>query len=105
MLRTDQTRPPNRFRLAALTLALLFAGCVTTPPHLPPPPPPSDTSQIPEPVPRPEPRSAHGNPPFYDALGKRYFVMANAVGYVERGVASWYGPGFHAANTSNGEKY
>jgi len=105
MLQTDQTRRPNRFRLAALTLVLLFAGCVTTPPHRAPPPPPSDTSQIPEPVPQPEPRSAHGNPPFYDALGKRYFVMANAVGYVERGVASWYGPGFHAANTSNGEKY
>jgi rare lipoprotein A len=38
-------------------------------------------------------------------MRKRYFVMATASGYVERGVASWYGPGFHAANTSNGEPY
>jgi rare lipoprotein A len=27
------------------------------------------------------------------------------VGYVERGVASWYGPGFHGNKTSNGERY
>lgn len=38
-------------------------------------------------------------------LGKRYFVMPDSAGYVERGIASWYGPGFHAALTSNGERY
>lgn len=27
------------------------------------------------------------------------------VGYVERGVASWYGPGFHGRKTANGETY
>ncbi len=27
------------------------------------------------------------------------------VGYVERGVASWYGPGFHGRKTANGEIY
>jgi rare lipoprotein A len=27
------------------------------------------------------------------------------VGYVERGVASWYGPGFHGNRTANGERY
>jgi len=27
------------------------------------------------------------------------------IGYVERGVASWYGPGFHGSKTSNGERY
>ncbi len=27
------------------------------------------------------------------------------VGYVERGVASWYGPGFHGNKTANGEQY
>ena len=27
------------------------------------------------------------------------------IGYVERGVASWYGPGFHGNNTANGERY
>jgi rare lipoprotein A len=56
-------------------------------------------------VPRIEPRSAHGNPPFYDVLGQRYFVLASAEGYLERGVASWYGPTFHGGSTSSGEPY
>jgi rare lipoprotein A len=90
--------------------ALAIAGCVSSPPpKVPPttplPPPPVDVAKIPDPVPKAEPRSARGNPPFYEVLGKRYFVMPTAAGYVERGVASWYGPGFHAALTSNGEKY
>jgi rare lipoprotein A len=93
---------------AALSLALVLAGCVSAPPRpapSTPSAPPPDVSKIPEPTPRPEPRSARGNPPFYEVLGKRYFVLATAEGYLERGVASWYGPGFHAANTSNGERY
>lgn len=27
------------------------------------------------------------------------------VGYTERGIASWYGPGFHGNKTANGERY
>lgn len=27
------------------------------------------------------------------------------VGFIERGVASWYGPGFHGNKTANGERY
>ena len=27
------------------------------------------------------------------------------VGFVERGMASWYGPGFHGKKTANGERY
>jgi rare lipoprotein A len=95
----------TQLRLAAVVLMTLIAGCASHPSQRPLPPPPADISKIPDAVPRIEPRSAKGNPPFYEALGKRYFVMATAAGYVERGVASWYGPGFHAANTSNGEKY
>jgi rare lipoprotein A len=60
---------------------------------------------VPDVVPRSEPRSRSGNPPFYDVLGKRYFVLSSNVGYVERGVASWYGPGFHKVRTSTGETY
>jgi rare lipoprotein A len=32
-------------------------------------------------------------------------VLASAEGYLERGVASWYGPTFHGGNTSSGEAY
>jgi rare lipoprotein A len=46
-----------------------------------------------------------GNPPFYDVLGKRYFVLPSAEGFVERGIASWYGPGFHKERTSTGDPY
>ncbi|MGH8210233.1 MAG: septal ring lytic transglycosylase RlpA family protein, partial [Steroidobacteraceae bacterium] len=69
------------------------------------PPSPANIESIPDAVPRPEPRSAHGNPPFYDVMGKRYFVLGASDGYVERGVASWYGPTFHGVNTSSGERY
>ncbi len=67
--------------------------------------PAGDIAAIPDPIPRAEPRSKRGNPPFYTVLGRRYFVLDKAEGYHERGVASWYGPGFHASTTSNGERY
>jgi len=96
-------------RAAKLTLlALLLAGCSSTPyktPPVPELPPPGDIDAIPEPIPKAEPRSARGNPPFYTVLGRRYFVLETSQGYLERGVASWYGPGFHASTTSNGERY
>ena len=76
------------------------------PASIPPLPlPPTDISVIPDAVPKPEPRSAHGNPPFYSVLGSRYVVLGTAAGYMERGVASWYGPTFHGEHTSSGEFY
>ena len=105
--------PRGVLRPGATVLCLLLAACATVahrprpvpPPPPPPGPPPGGVESIPDAVPRLEPRSAHGNPPFYDVLGKRYFVLAAADGYVERGVASWYGPTFHGGNTSSGEPY
>ena len=69
------------------------------------PQPPPDVLAIPDAVPRAEPRGTRGNPPFYEVFGKRYHVMARSEGWVERGTASWYGPGFHSASTSSGEPY
>jgi rare lipoprotein A len=60
---------------------------------------------VPDALPRIEPRSRYGNPPFYEVFGKRYYVLSSSVGYWERGVASWYGPGFHRERTSTGEPY
>ncbi len=99
----------------ALGVALGLAACSSTPPQpsvaIPPaspaptaaPPPIVDS--VPDAVPRAEPRSRNGNPPFYEVFGKRYFVLSSSVGYRERGVASWYGPGFHQVRTSTGEAY
>lgn len=101
----------ERLVWVCLTAGLL-CGCsvVTRKPEPPPapeivPPPPATVESVPDAIPRREPRSAHGNPPFYNVLGKHYVVLATADGYLERGVASWYGPTFHGESTSNGEKY
>ncbi len=69
------------------------------------PPPPADLASIPDAVPRIEPRSRSGNPVSYVVFGQRYYLQPSADGHVERGTASWYGPGFHAARTSSGEPY
>ncbi len=90
----------------AAAAGVWLAACASTPRHgttHPTPPPPS--ANVPDAVPRAEPRSAHGNPPFYEVNGQRYVVLASADNYVERGVASWYGPDFHGHNTSSGERY
>ena len=55
--------------------------------------------------PAPQRRSARGNPPFYDVLGKRYHVLPTSAGYAQRGIASWYGRDFHGLATSSGETY
>ena len=36
---------------------------------------------------------------------KPVYFPGYPVGYVERGTASWYGPGFHGNKTANGERY
>jgi rare lipoprotein A len=100
---------------ALLTLAMVvgLAGCFSAPrrtepaPSSPAPPvlsvPPA--ASVPDAIPHMEPRARYGNPPFYDVFGKRYYVLSSSVGYWERGVASWYGPGFHKEKTSTGEPY
>jgi rare lipoprotein A len=97
--------PPIALAAAGLT------GCFSTPretPRTPPAPaaqPPAAAQAMPDAVPRAEPRSRYGNPAFYEVFGKRYYVLASSANYVERGVASWYGPGFHKERTSTGEPY
>ena len=63
-----------------------------------------DVSKIPDAIPKQEPRAATGNKA-YTALGVRYTPMADARGYRERGVASWYGKKFHGRPTSSREPY
>jgi rare lipoprotein A len=41
----------------------------------------------------------------YVVLGQKYKVWRDVDSYYEEGTASWYGPGFHGQNTSNGEPY
>ena len=64
-----------------------------------------DIASLPEPVPRPEPRARYGNHSPYTVLGRSYRVLDDARGYVERGIASWYGTKFHGRATSTLEPY
>jgi rare lipoprotein A len=66
---------------------------------------PPDVSDVPDAVPRAEPLSNYGNPESYVVNGKRYFTLKSAKGFVERGIASWYGRKFHGRRTSSGETY
>ena len=115
-------RYSHRGSLAVALASALLGACGSVPqrpspatpsatvPAAPPkaaavPPPPPDLASIPDAVPRVEPRSRYGNPASYVVFGQRYVLRPSAEGYVERGTASWYGPGFHAARTSSGEPY
>lgn len=60
---------------------------------------------IPEPVVTDEPRSPVGNRSPYTVLGKVYHVLDRPDGYVEQGIASYYGTKFHGRRTSNQEVY
>ena len=41
----------------------------------------------------------------YTVRGKTYYPLKSAHGFVEEGVASWYGPGFHGKKTASGERF
>ncbi len=105
-------------RLTGALLVLLLVACAQSPRRASPAHPAApaapttvlprnapDIDQIPDAVPRDEPRSPFGNPSSYSVGGHRYEVLASANGYVERGVASWYGTEFHGLRTSTGEAY
>ncbi len=91
------------FRSATAVVVLLAAaGCAREPLRPAPPATPSPGTAS---VPRDEPRARYGNPPFYEVGGHRYVVLPTAAGYVEQGIASWYGPDFHGGRTATGETY
>ena len=41
----------------------------------------------------------------YEVYGDAYEVMGSSLGYLEVGIASWYGKKFHGRETSNGERF
>jgi len=98
--------PPLRLaRAALLILPAVLAGCGALESRDSGPRRPVDTRNVQEPVPHNEPRSKYGNPSSYVVNGHEYRVLASSNGYVERGIASWYGTKFHGGRTSSGETY
>jgi rare lipoprotein A len=67
--------------------------------------PAPDISKLVEPVPKVESRALYGNKSPYSVLGQSYRVLPSARGYVERGIASFYGNKFHGYKTSSLENY
>ena len=63
-----------------------------------------DVDAIPEPDVRNEPRARTGNRD-YAVLGTKYRVLGDHSGYVEEGLASYYGKKFHGRRTSSQEVY
>lgn len=69
-------------------------GPVAPPAKRVPTPPPSGPSLRVPPTQRP-----------YEIYGKTYYPLPSAIGFVEEGIASWYGEPFHGRPTANGETY
>lgn len=63
-----------------------------------------DLSHTPDAVPRAEPYN-RANLRSYTVLGQTYHPLRSAQGFVQRGIASWYGSKFHGRQTANGERY
>jgi rare lipoprotein A len=63
-----------------------------------------DLSHTPDAVPKVE-RISRSNQRPYKVFGRSYQPMRSSAGYVEKGVASWYGNKFHGNRTANGEHY
>ena len=101
----NRVSPYCKISFHIITCALLAACATTGTDNDSAPARPADVSNIPDAVPRDEPRSRYGNPSSYEVFGKRYYVMESSKGYVERGIASWYGTKFHGKRTSSGETY
>ncbi len=50
--------------------------------------------------------SIHKSARAYTIKGKQYYPFRSTLSnYSQRGIASWYGPGFHGKKTANGEIY
>ena len=105
-------------------LALLAAACSSAPPvahkQAPDEPPargggyykddgpgsapPPNLGQIPDAEPKAEAPHRFANRP-YTVFGTEYVPLADARGFKQRGVASWYGRRFHGQKTASGEPY
>jgi len=88
-----------------MLIGALLVGCSAQPYRDSAPRGYVDVSKIPDAIPKDEPRSQYGNPNSYEQFGRTYHVMESSKGFVERGVASWYGTKFHGRRTSSGEDY
>jgi len=97
---------PKPIHLITILFMMILVGCGSfTTVQDGPPTQKIDIAKIRNAVPKALPHSRYGNPSSYVVYGKRYYVKKSAKGFVERGMASWYGMKFHGRRTSSGEPY
>ena len=77
-------------QILALWACLLLVGCAK--------------GHVPSSVPANVPYGKASQRP-YKVNGKTYYPLSSSEGFVEEGIASWYGPGFHGRKTASGEEY
>jgi len=93
--------------LFSMAVALLLTACSLMSPQRQDGAPKGkvDFAKIPNAVPKVLPKSPYGNPKSYTVAGVTYHVRKSAIGFEERGIASWYGTKFHGDLTSTREPY
>jgi len=79
--------------LALLCLLMFAAGCARK------------TAPLPSRVPDAAPGAIAPTARPYTVFGRTYHPLTSADGFAEEGIASWYGPQFHAKRTASGEVY
>lgn len=84
------------FALCLFVLGLVGCGPKTAPLGSIPPAPGKKA---------PAPKGKGGTYRPYTINGQTYYPLGSADGYVETGMASWYGRDFHGRKTANGERY
>lgn len=89
-----------RFQILVF-FAAAFWGCAGGPRHEYSHIPPNKTSTPPKPLKK---YNVATQKP-YKIKGVKYTPIASAAGFVQTGIASWYGRKFHGRKTSNGERY
>ena len=88
---------------ALAVLALLTAGGCGGKGKIPGGPPAKEGEAKPPKPGKKPPSKATQRPYIIDGI--TYYPIPSASGYVEQGIASWYGEPFHGRKTSNGETY
>ena len=89
----------------AATMLLVVSGCGRKPVPTRPDGSPRPAMRTPAPAPGKAGPVPKGTFKPYTISGKKYYPLTSSNGYVQRGVASWYGRDFHGLKTANGERY
>jgi rare lipoprotein A len=100
-----------RIAAALVLVALVAAGCGSTPKRQPyysddgpPQSIPDGLERLPDAVPRDEAFSRSANRP-YTVFGQTYVPVVDREPFRQRGIASWYGRKFQGQKTASGEPY